>query len=217
MRDTAPAMPCAEELQRVRSDTYIWQVYDPKVKTDLFSSALVTSEGIFVVDPVPLAESALALLPQLGPIIGIIVTNSNHERASADFAQRFSAPVFAHSESLATERFFGFTAVGDGDRICEALDVTVIDGAAPGEIALSYPLNSGVLIVGDALINFEPQGFSFLPKKYCSNEKEMRRSLRKLLPHKSERMFFAHGSPILSGATARLQRLLDADSRGDCP
>ena len=43
------------------------------------------------------------------------------------------------------------------------------------------------------------------------SEKEMRRSLRKLLDYKAERILFAHGTPILSGASDRLQKLLDSD------
>jgi len=89
--------------------------------------------------------------------------------------------------------------------------VIAIEGAAPGEIVLHYASNGGTLIVGDALINFEPYGFTFLPGKYCSNEKEMRRSLRKLLDYKAERILFAHGTPILSGASDRLQKLLDSN------
>jgi len=65
--------------------------------------------------------------------------------------------------------------------------------------------------MGDALINFQPYGFTFLPGKYCSNEKEMRRSLRKLLTCKTQRMLFAHGLPILSRASDRLRQLLDGD------
>jgi glyoxylase-like metal-dependent hydrolase (beta-lactamase superfamily II) len=64
------------------------------------------------------------------------------------------------------------------------------------------------MIVGDALINLEPYGFTFLPGKYCSNEKEMRRSLQKLLDYKAERILFAHGTPILSGVSDRLRDLL---------
>ena len=86
-----------------------------------------------------------------------------------------------------------------------------IEGAGPGEIALYYPADNGTLILGDALINFEPYGFTFLPRKYCSNEKEMRQSLRKLLDYKAERMLFAHGMPILSGASERLRGLLGHD------
>jgi len=61
------------------------------------------------------------------------------------------------------------------------------------------------------LINFEPYGFSFLPRKYCLNEKQMRSSLHQLLARPAERMLFAHGVPILSGATARLRHLSNAD------
>ena len=84
----------------------------------------------------------------------------------------------------------------------------------PGEIALYHSPNGGTLIVGDALINFEPYGFTFLPGKYCLDEKEMRRSLLKLLDRKAERILFAHGLPIVSNATARLRRLLDVNVKG---
>lgn len=206
--------PVADELCRVGSDLYLWQAYSPKVKADLFSTVLVTPAGVLIVDPIPLAESAFGELQQIGAITGIIVTNSNHVRASQKFASRFSAPLFAHRDSLGEDKG-PVTEVGDGDRICASVDVFAIAGAPRGEIALRYPSNDGTLIVGDALINFEPPGFSTLPKKYCSDEKEMRRSLRTLLAHKSERMLFAHGTPILSDATERLRHLLDVDLRGN--
>jgi len=40
----------------------------------------------------------------------------------------------------------------------------------------------------------------------------MRRSLQKLLDYKAERILFAHGTPILTGASERLQHLLDSQS-----
>jgi glyoxylase-like metal-dependent hydrolase (beta-lactamase superfamily II) len=66
------------------------------------------------------------------------------------------------------------------------------------------------MVVGDALINFEPHGFGLLPAKYCLDPSLMRQSLRKLLDYAFDRMLFAHGTPILSGARARLERLLAA-------
>jgi hypothetical protein len=64
------------------------------------------------------------------------------------------------------------------------------------------------MVIGDALINFEPYGFGLLPAKYCSNFKLMRRSLSQLLDYSFERMLFAHGMPILSRARERLELLL---------
>jgi glyoxylase-like metal-dependent hydrolase (beta-lactamase superfamily II) len=147
-----------------------------------------------------------------GRVSGIIVTSSNHHRASAWFAAQFSIPVFARRETFSDKMPRQFRKVADGDEICDGLLLSGIEGAAAGEIVLHYAPSGGTLIVGDALINFEPYGFTFLPAKYCSNEKEMRRSLRKLLKYKADRILFAHGSPILSGATDRLQALLDSDA-----
>src|SRR3984893_12954145 len=214
LRQNPPMYPVAEELCQVAGDLFFWQAYDPKVKADLFSTVLLTSSGILIVDPIPLAEAALNELVRTAPVVGIVVTSFNHIRVSQEFSTRFSAPLFAHRDSLPEEKV-SFTALADGDRICDVLKVVELAGAAPGEIALHFPPNDGTLIVGDALINFEPLGLSLLPRKYCSDEKEMRRSLRKLLPYKSQRILFADGIPVLSGATARLHRLLDVDLRGN--
>ena len=83
-----------------------------------------------------------------------------------------------------------------------------IEGGPPGEIAIHSDAEKGSLIIGDALINFEPYGFALLPAKYCSNARLMRRSLRKLLDYTFQRMLFAHGTPILTAARQRLEQLL---------
>jgi glyoxylase-like metal-dependent hydrolase (beta-lactamase superfamily II) len=206
---TLPRMAVqAAELQPLGRSLFIWQAFVPKVKADLFSTALLTPAGLLLVDPIPLAQKPRGDLEQNGPIAGIIVTSANHIRAASEFARRFSVSIFAHRDSGIADN----VTVDPGSKILDFVDVIAIDGAAPGEIALHSPFDKGTLIVGDALINLEPDGFSLLPKKYCSNQKEMRRSLRQLLSYRAERMLFAHGTPILTGAHARLQQLLDADS-----
>jgi len=137
------------------------------------------------------------------------MTNGNHHRAVARFAEQFGVGIVAHADSFPDEQPKRLRRVSDGDAIRDGLKVIGIDGAVPGEIVLDYTPNGGTLIVGDALINFEPHGFTLLPAKYCANQKQMRRSLRKLLDYKAERMLFAHGPPILSGASERLHGLLD--------
>jgi glyoxylase-like metal-dependent hydrolase (beta-lactamase superfamily II) len=204
-------MPAATDLDKIAPELVIWQAYDGAVKSDLCSSAIVTAKGIFLVDPIPMGDAPLAQLRSEDSVVGIIVTNFNHHRDSAQFAETFSAPIFARGETFPDGQPRQFKKVRDGDEICDGLHVIGIEGAAAGEIILHYAPSGGTLIVGDALINFEPYGFAFLPGKYCSNQKQMRRSLRKLLDYKAEQMLFAHGTPILSGANGRLQGLLDSD------
>ena len=201
---TAPA-----EFQQIAHNLFFWQSYDSQVKADLSSAAIVTPKGIFLVDPIPLTDPAIDQLQQTGAVAGVIVTNVNHLRVSAQFSTLFGVPIYAR-EAFPNNATSGITEVKDGTAPCDTLAVIAIDGAAPGEIALYSAEHGGVLIIGDALINFEPHGFTFLPRKYCSNQKEMRRSLRKLLAYKFERILFAHGTPVLSQGTTRLRELLDA-------
>jgi glyoxylase-like metal-dependent hydrolase (beta-lactamase superfamily II) len=204
-------MRAASDFDRITSNIAIWHKYDSAVKAELYSTCLGTSGGTYLIDPVPLESEALYELIGSNSVAGIIVTNGNHHRASAKFAERFSAPVLGRTGSFPNRVAHEFKSVTDGDEISEGLRAIGIEGAADGEIALHYAPDGGTFIIGDALINFEPYGFTFLPAKYCSNQKQMQRSLRKLLDYKAERMLFGHGTAILSEASERLRGLLDSD------
>jgi len=188
----------APDFHHLLPGLWLWQTYDSSVKADLFSSAILTGSGLYLVDPIALADDELRQLSEAGPIAGIVVTNANHARTSSAYSDRFSVPIWANPRSFPDLKPARFT---------EAKEATPI----AGEFALYHASNGGTLIVGDALINFEPYGFTLLPRKYCLSEKQMRSSLHQLLARPAERMLFAHGTPILSGANARLQQLLDAD------
>jgi hypothetical protein len=198
------------DVDAITAHIAVWHAYDPGIKAELYSTSLTTSGGIYLIDPIPLQKQALDELLGSSRVAGIIVTNSNHHRFAVQFAQQFAGPIFAHRDAFTEEQPVRLTTVFDGEEICDGLHVIGIEGAPLGEIVLHYSAYGGMLIIGDALVNFEPHGFTFLPAKYCSNQKQMRRSLRKLLDYKAERMFFAHGAPILSSAIERLQALVNS-------
>jgi len=202
----------AAEIHQLQPEIWIWQAFDPSVKAELFSTALTTPAGLYLVDPIPLLEPQLRHVSNAAPIVGIIVTNSNHPRSATAYSERFSVAIFAHAHTFRDPKPARFTEVKNAVAIGDELEVIEIDGAVAGEIALYHPSNGGTLIVGDALINFEPYGFTLLPRKYCLNEKRMRSSLRQLLTRPAERMLFAHGTPIPSRASVRLRQLLESDS-----
>jgi glyoxylase-like metal-dependent hydrolase (beta-lactamase superfamily II) len=198
----------AAEIQLISPALWVWQNYDAAVKADLWSTAIQTAAGLYLIDPIRLVEDDLTGLLASTSIAGVIVTNANHHRFAAEYSNRFSVPLFAHPGSFPDAKPMRVEAVAAGDKISGDLEVIGIAGAVSGEVALYSPTNNGTLIIGDALINFQPYGFTFLPKKYCENEKLMQSSLRRLLAKPSERILFAHGTPILSRAAARLQQLL---------
>jgi len=199
-------LPVASELQHISPQLSIWHTYDRTAKAELFSTAVITEKGTVVIDPIALTESADQELNDLGRIAVIILTNVNHVRAAISFRDRYAAPIFATAELIS--ELPEAQALTDG-MIIHELRMIAIDGAAPGELALHDPRDGGTVIIGDALINFDPYGFTFLPRKYCLNQKVMIRCLRHLLDLEFRRLLFAHGTPITTRAHASLQSLLN--------
>jgi hypothetical protein len=136
------------------------------------------------------------------------VTNSNHPRAAAAFAWLLQAPIFAAASVVGEFSTADVTTIADGEKIGSRGSAIAIDGAATGETAFHFAGDGGTMVVGDALINLEPYGFTLLPAKYCSDQKAMRRSLQRLLEWQFERLLFAHGTPILAAAREQLEALL---------
>ncbi len=201
----------ATEINQIRPGLFVWQNYDSSVKADLSSSAIETGCGLFLIDPIPLVPEAFNELAGSRQLAGVIVTNANHHRDSIRQANCLSLPLFARQDAAVLPEAQLFRSLEQsGDLARGELLALAIEGAAPGEIVLYHRLDGGTMVMGDALINFEPHGFSFLPAKYCSNVKQMRRSLNQLLDFEFDRMLFAHGTPLLRSARRQLEQLLSS-------
>src|SRR6476646_6091272 len=94
-----PVRPACD-FDRIASDIAIWHAYDSAVKAELYSTCLRTSGGTYFIDPIPFECEALDELIGSNCVAGIIITNSNHHRASAKFAEKFSVPLFGRTEAL---------------------------------------------------------------------------------------------------------------------
>lgn len=200
-------MITAQDLEEVGPGTFVWHSYDPIVRADLFSTALHTGLGTYIVDPIPIDPQLRIQLEANRKVAGIVATNTNHARSAAEFAEFFSVPLFVHPTLAGTTDFPNATAVNNNE-IGRDLASIMIDGAPDGEMALFHGEGEGTMVIGDALINFRAAGLEVLPAKYCRNARLMRRSLERLFDYRFERMLFAHGIPILQGARDQLERLL---------
>ena len=188
-------MTAADDFADLGNGMFRWEAYDAHSKVDLCASAVVTDGGMFFIDPIRLRQEALDELLAAASAVpaGVILTNENHERDSAEFARRFGVPVIP---AVSLPEIGGMRTVP-------------LPGAAPGEAALHRSgSDGGTAIVGDALINLGSTPFTPLPDKYCEDPAELRRSLAQLAELPFERMLFAHGDPIMSGAQARLKAIL---------
>jgi len=188
------------EYSAVRPGLFHWQGYEPEVKCDCSSTALVTEAGLIFIDPIPLVDAALQDLvaESFSAPAAVVLTSGNHQRESLALAKRFGIPIFAPEnagdEILADQRFHS------GDPVAGMKSIA-LPGFGPGETAF---LHEGGLIFGDALINLEPKGLRLLPEKYREDKKQSLRSLAALGELKPEVLLFAHGHPIIQVAASRL-------------
>jgi hypothetical protein len=199
-------MTAASEIHEVAAGLFVWQAYEEEVKAELTSCAITTGSGLVLIDPIPLAPYAMQELLEAGQPVQIVLTSGNHERAAESLRDRFQIPVAASADAAKELSFKPDALITGGDEIEAALTVHEVPGGGPGEIALHH--RAGVLHLGDALINFEPNGFAFLPDKYCSSPHQLRRSLRNLLPLEFSVLTFAHGLPLVTRAHERFAQLL---------
>jgi hypothetical protein len=64
------------------------------------------------------------------------------------------------------------------------------------------------MVFGDAVVNLDGRGLELLPDKYCTDPAQLRNSLRSLREISFENALFAHGTPLIGSAAARIAGLL---------
>lgn len=181
------------EWQQVTPTLFVWSDYNPDCKTDCASTAVLTPEGLVLIDPFRLEPGAFEELTAIRPVAGIVLTNGNHDRDAISEQERLNVPLRTAN------------SVSDGEILFGSLRAISLPGGGASETAY---LAGDVLIVGDALINLD--GLAILPDKYCEDPKELRRSLGKLADVDFEILCFAHGLPITQGAKARVRGLIES-------
>jgi len=213
MSSTTDSLPktalVADRVNIISSILVSWSVYDPEICTHITSNAILTPHGWWLVDPSPIQEQALKSFLRNKPLLGILLTNENHERVAYELAAQVHLSIHAHEAASgqmwkSPECFFR-----DGDELKGGLKVLHLPGASDGESSF-HDAKNRVLLMGDALINLKETGFAFLPDKYCKDPLLAKKSLQRLLDLEFDTMTFAHGEPLASNPKQQLQELLKA-------
>ena len=161
---------------------FTWHAYDPSCKAELWSTAYIYPEGTILFDPIDWPKDT----PLPKSPVHIVKTNSNHDRM---------AEVLKNSlQGRLAEKVQGFEAIS-------------LPGAGENETAYFHNASRS-LIIGDALINLSPDPLMLLPAKYCTNPDLLKNSLKRLLELPTQRIFFAHGAPILQDGVGRLRTVI---------
>ena len=176
-----------------------WAAFSPAHKVELAAHSVWEGRTLLIFDPIPLAAEVFDWFPTPQAPDAVVLTNGNHERDAARWRELFPLPIWAAPET---------EPVLDGVRRWDVAHppfpgwrIIPLPGGAPGESAWFCPAKS-LAVFGDAVVNLPGRGLELLPAKYCRDAAELRESLRGL--PEFDHAVFAHGEPLLGGASARI-------------
>jgi hypothetical protein len=191
-----------------RPDLYCWSVFDTDRNVDFHSIAWIRPTGNVLIDPLPLSDHDWAHLQSLGGAEWIVITNSDHLRASLEIAEKTGAQIAApigekDTFPLPVQRWL--TA---GDEIVPGLEAIELHGSkTPGELALL--LQTTTLITGDLVRAHQAGSLMLLPDGKLSDRSQAINSVRRLAElNQVEAVLVGDGWSVFHHGQLRLQELV---------
>lgn len=205
--DPLPCSHPASMKKLHRNDLYSWSVFNTDRNIDFNSFLWVRDGGNVLIDPLPLSDHDREHLMSLGGAAIIVVTNSDHVRASAEIAAATQAEIFGP----AAERD-GFPTdcarwLAPGDDVVAGLEVLTVEGSkTPGELVLL--LEGTTLFTGDLIRCHQAGRLCLLPDAKLSDRAAAIQSVGALAENKAiEAVLLGDGFSIFRDGHARLSEL----------
>ncbi len=190
-----------------RPDLYCWSIFDAERNVDFHSTAWIRPTGNVLIDPLPLSDHDWAHLQSLGGAQWIVITNSDHLRASAAIAEKTGAQIAApigeqDSFPIPVNRW-----LADGDQIVPGLQAIELHGSkTPGELALL--LQDTTLITGDLVRAHQAGALMLLPDSKLFDRSEALISIQRLATlNQIEAVLVGDGWSVFNKGHEQLQKL----------
>jgi Metallo-beta-lactamase superfamily len=192
-----------------RPDLFCWSEFDRDRNVDFHSLAWIRPDGNVLVDPLPLSEHDWTHLQSLGGAKWIVITNSDHIRASLEIAAKTGAQIAAPEGEKATFPIPVQRWLGDGDLVVSGLNAIELHGSkTPGELA--FLLEETTLITGDLVRAHQAGSLMLLPDAKLIDRSQAVASIKKLA-HLSQvkAVLVGDGWQIFRDGHIYLQELVD--------
>ena len=193
-----------------RSDLYGWSQFNTERNIDFHSILWVRDQGNVMIDPLPLSNHDKYHLDELGGVATIILTNSDHVRATAEIVEQTAARVLGPS---AERDGFPIDCSGwleEGDEVAPHLQACALDGSkTPGELALV--LEGTTLITGDLIRAHEGGRLCLLPDAKIADKAAAIASVSRLAELRQiDAVLPGDGWPVFRDGSVRLRELVSA-------
>jgi hypothetical protein len=190
-----------------RPDLYCWSDFNSERNIDFHSIAWIRAEGNVLIDPLPLSDHDLGHLQSLGGASWIVITNSDHLRASQEIATNTGAQIVAPQGERDTFPIRVDRWLSDGDSLVPGLKAIELDGSkTPGELALL--LQETTLITGDLVRAHQAGSLMLLPDGKLADRDRALASVRRLAElDRIETVLVGDGWSVFHDGHVRLQEL----------
>jgi len=189
-----------------RADVVCWSRFDEARDIDFNSYAWLREGGAILFDPLPLSDHDRAQLE--GGVAWIVLTNSDHVRASVELAEAFGAPIAGPAGEQGTLGLECERWLADGETLVDGLVTHALEGSkTPGELA--FVLEETTLITGDLVRAHGGGRLDRLPDPKLADRELALASIRGLLRHESvDAVLVGDGWPVFRGGRAELEALV---------
>ena len=195
----------AELPEPVIDGVYHWKIRNSAIGGSFSSShAVLTDEGLVLIDPVRLADRELE---QLGRPVAVALTAKCHQRAAWRYRAAFGAEVWLPEDAPPADEQPDHR-YAEGDVLPAGLRAIRTPGPEWPHYSFLLERDPSVLFCSD-LVGGDAQELHFIPPEYHEDPAETRHSVEKLLDLPFAVLCLAHGEPITGDPKAALRRLLE--------
>ena len=193
-----------------RKDLYGWSRFDETRNLDFHSVLWVRPEGNVVFDPLPLSAHDTTHLRSLGGVAWVVLTNSEHVRATRELVAEFGAKLAGPRAEADTFPLKCDRWLSDEELLVPGLRALEMHGSkTPGELA--FLLEDTTLVTGDLVRGHLGGRLNLLPDAKLKDAARARASVRGLLAWpRIDAVLVGDGWPVFRGGREALEELARA-------
>jgi glyoxylase-like metal-dependent hydrolase (beta-lactamase superfamily II) len=197
----------AAGVDLVTDGVWHWSIHNSGIGGAISSSHAVAADGgCVLVDPVRLADDALASLPRP---TAVALDATTHQRASWRYRGQFGIEVWLPEDARAGDEEPD-RRYAEGDRLPGGLLAVRTPGPEWPHYSFLLERDPGILFCSDLISNDGDRELAFVPPEFHDDPAETRRSVERLLDLPFSILCLAHGAPITDDPKGALRQLLDS-------
>ena len=195
----------AEQVEVVVAGVYHWRIHNSSIGGAISSSHAVEDGGaVVMVDPVHLADAALASLPKPA---AVVLTARCHQRSAWRYRSQFGIEVWLPEGQQAADEEPD-RRYAEGDVLPGGLVAVRTPGPEWPHYSFLLEREPGVVFCSDLIGNRGGGVLDFVPPQFHEDPAETRRSVERLLDLSFSVLCLDHGVPITDDPKAALRELL---------